>query len=73
MIISPGPLHPFIHDSSMTNSGTDYFDVVTMRHLLGQSSGYGTVAPGSKMTYDSDTFIQVGAVQWCEVGDELDC
>lgn len=39
-------------------SGTDYFDVVTMRHLLGQSSGYGTVAPGSKMTYDSDNFIQ---------------
>ena len=39
-------------------SGTDYFPEVTMRHLLTQSSGYGTIPPGSRMTYDSDAYIQ---------------
>lgn len=39
-------------------SGTDFFPVVTLRHLLAQSSGYGTVRPGSKMTYDSYNYIQ---------------
>ena len=39
-------------------SGVDYFPEVTLRHLMAQSSGYGTVKPGTKMTYDSDQFIQ---------------
>eukprot|EP00040_Diaphanoeca_grandis_P039718 m.259895 g.259895 ORF g.259895 m.259895 type:complete len:615 (+) comp38863_c0_seq1:70-1914(+) len=39
-------------------SGVNYFENVTLRHILAQSSGYGTVPPGSKMTYDSDLYIQ---------------
>ena len=31
-------------------TGVDYFPQLTLRHLLAQSSGYGSVAPGSKMT-----------------------
>ena len=39
-------------------SGVDYFPEVTLRHLLAQASGYGTLKPGTKMTYDSDQYIQ---------------
>lgn len=39
-------------------SGVDYFGEVTLRHLLAQSSGFGTVRPGTEMTYDSSAYIQ---------------
>ena len=38
--------------------GTSFYPNVTTRHLLGQSSGYGMVAPGTKFTYDSGDYIQ---------------
>ena len=35
-------------------TGPDFFPHVTVRTLLAQSSGYGVVMPGTRMTYDSD-------------------
>ena len=36
-----------------------WFPRVTLRHLLGMTSGVGTYAPGSTFTYDSGVYIQV--------------
>ena len=54
------PLHEYgvTPQANWSASGTDYFPRVTLRHLLAQSSGYGVVPPGSKMTYDSNLYIQ---------------
>lgn len=47
------------HPSDLWNrTGVDYWPNVTARHLLTQTSGYGVVVPGTKMTYDSNAYIQ---------------
>lgn len=39
-------------------NGVDYFPRATARNLLSQSSGYGVVPPGERLTYSSDFFTQ---------------
>jgi hypothetical protein len=36
----------------------DFFLNLTARHLLTQTTGRGRVAPGSRLTYDSDSYIE---------------
>ena len=42
---------------SRNANGTDFYPLVTARHLLSQTSGVGRVRPGTAFTYDSGDFI----------------
>jgi len=39
-------------------TGVDWWPNVTARHLITQTTGRGSVEPGSALTYDSDAYIQ---------------
>ena len=46
--------------ANWSKTGVDFFPKVTTMHLLGQTTGVGEYPPGTRFTYDSDQYLQVG-------------
>jgi CubicO group peptidase (beta-lactamase class C family) len=57
------PIHTYGIPSSLANwsaniNRTDYYPLITARHLLSQTSGVGKYPPATRFTYDSYKYIE---------------